>query len=145
MVGGLIEEQQIGLGEQESTQGDTTTLATGQGGHVSIRRWETEGVHRDLERPFELPGAEGVDSGLEFGLLTEQCVEVGIRISEGCTDFFKALEEITLFGNTIGHVADHIFGGVEFWFLGEVANSEARSEPSLTSEAVIEARHDAQQ
>src|SRR6478735_3759705 len=55
VVGGLVEEQQVGRLEEELAEGDAALLTTGQDGDVRVRRRAAERVHRLLELRVEVP------------------------------------------------------------------------------------------
>jgi len=48
VVRGLVEQQQVGLGEQQPAQCDPALLATGQYAHVRVWRRAAQRVHRLL-------------------------------------------------------------------------------------------------
>ena len=145
VVGRLVEEQQVGLGEQEPAERDAAALAPGERGDVGVARREAERVHGDLERAVELPGAGGVDLGLEVGLLLEERVDVGVGVTEGRAHLVVAVDELLGLADALGDVAGHVLGRVELGLLGQEAHREAGGEARLASEAVVLARHDAQQ
>jgi hypothetical protein len=49
MVGRLVEEQQIGLAQQQLAERDAPALAAGKLCHVGVVRRTAEGVHRLLD------------------------------------------------------------------------------------------------
>ena len=145
MVGRLVEQQQIGLGEQQAAQCDAPALAARELRDTGIRRREAERIHRDLELAVEVPAADGVDVILELGLLGEQLVEIGIGLTHGVAHLFEAVEEAFRVGDTVGDVAEHVLALVELRLLREVADAEARRHPHLPAVPVVLAREDAQQ
>ena len=80
VVGGLVEQQQVGLLEQQLAQRDAAALTTGQHGDVGVRRRAAQRVHRLLELGVEVPGVGGVDLLLQLAHLGEQRVEVGVGL-----------------------------------------------------------------
>ena len=78
VVGRLVEEQQVRLGEEQPAQRDPAPLTARERPDVGVARREPQGVHGDLEGAVELPGAGGVDLGLQVGLLGQQGVDVGV-------------------------------------------------------------------
>jgi hypothetical protein len=80
-----------------------------------------------------------------FGLLAQERVKVGIGIAKRSTDLVKADHEVALLSDAVGHVTDDVLRRIELRFLGEVSDTEARCQPGLAAEAVIETGHDAQQ
>ena len=89
MVGRFVEQQHVGFGEQQSAQGDTAFFTTRQMFNLGIPGRQTQCVGGDIEVALQLPGADSVDFILQFGLFSQQCVEVGVGFGEGVADLFK--------------------------------------------------------
>ena len=145
VVGGLIEEQEVRLGQQQPAQGYPPALAARQRFDGCVTGREPERVHGDFQLPFEVPRASGIDLVLQFGLLGEELVEVGVRFTHGHADLVETLEQTVDLAHALGHVARHVLGRVQMGFLGQVADGEAGSQPSLAREAIVKAGHDLQQ
>jgi hypothetical protein len=65
VVGGLVQQQQVGRAQQQPAERDAAALAAGE--RCSRRRPAAAGagVHRVFELRVEVPGVGGVDLGLE--------------------------------------------------------------------------------
>jgi hypothetical protein len=145
VVGGLVEEQEVGPGEEEPAQGDPAALGAREGGDVGVGGREAQGVHGDLEGAVEVPCPRRVDLVLEVALLGQELVEVGVRVAHGVADVVVPVEEGLGGGHPLLHVAEHVLGRVERRFLAEVADGEAGGEAGLAGVPVVLARHDPQQ
>jgi hypothetical protein len=145
MVGGLVQEQQIGLGEQQATQSDPAPLTSRQRGDVGVSRREAQRVHGDLERPVQLPRPGGVDLRLEVGLLRQQRVDIGVGVAEGGADLVVPVDQLLGLADAFCHVAGHILGSVELGLLRQVSDREPRRQACFTGEPVVLPRHDPQQ
>ena len=145
MVGRLVQEEQVGLGQEQPAQRHPPSLAARERADVGITRWEAERIHRDLEGAVELPGAGGIDLGLQVGLLGQQGVDVGLGIAEGGAHLVVAVDQLLGLAHTIGHIAGDVLGLVELGLLRQVPHREARGQPRLTREPVVLAGHDPQQ
>ena len=145
MVGGLVQQQNIGGIQQQLAQRHPAALASRQLGHVGVGRWKSQRVHGDVERALQVPGVQRVDLGLQIRLLRKQRVELGVGVGESRADLVEAKQEVALLGDAVSDVADDVLGGVQLGLLGEVPHAKARRKPRLTGEAVIQAGHDAQQ
>ena len=86
MVGRLVEQQQVGPGEQQAAQRDPAPLAAGERGDVGVARRQAQRVHGDLDRALEVPGVGGLDLGLELGLLLAELVVVGVGVGPAGQD-----------------------------------------------------------
>ena len=145
VVGGLVEEQEIRLGQEQPAQGHPTPFSARERGHVGVARRQPEGVHGDLEGALEVPGAGGVDLVLELGLLGQQLVEVGVRLAHGRADRVEPVDQGLGLGHPVGHVAEDVLGRVELGLLGQIADGEAGGQAGLAGEAVVFAGHDLEQ
>ena len=86
VVGGLVEQQQVGLLEEQLAQGDAAALTAGEDGDVGVRRGAAQGVHRLLELAVEVPRVGVVDGLLEAAHLGEQRVEVGVGVAPSAAE-----------------------------------------------------------
>ena len=76
VVGGLVEEQHLGLFEQQAAEGDAAGLAAREGvGHGVVGR-AAQRLHGDVDLAVEVPEALGVDLVLEAGHLVGGLVGV---------------------------------------------------------------------
>ena len=145
VVGRLIEEEEVGFGQQQPAQRDPSTLATRERGDVGVARRQSERVHRDLEGAIEVPGAGGVDLGLQVALLGDERVDVGIGIAKGGAHLVEAIDETLRLTHALGDVAGDVLGLVELRLLRQVPHGEAGGEAGLAGEPVVLAGHDPQQ
>ena len=67
MVRRLVEEQQIGMGQEQAAERDAAPLATGELGDIGVARRQPQGVHGVLDVAVEIPQALCLD--LVLGLL----------------------------------------------------------------------------
>ena len=95
MVGRLVEQQQIGLFQQNFAQRHAPPLAAGKFGHVGIARRQVHGVHGDFDLPIQFPGVVQLDLILHFGLLGQQLFHfVGVdRLAQPGVDFVEAAQD----------------------------------------------------
>ncbi len=76
MVGRLVEQQQIGLGQQQPAERHAAPLAARQLVDPGVAGRAAQRVHGDLDLARQFPGAEMVDLFLQFGLLGDQLVHL---------------------------------------------------------------------
>ena len=65
VVGGLVEQQQAGLLEQQLAQCDAAALTTGEVVDEDVRRRAAQRVHGLVEPAVEVPGVGVVELGLQ--------------------------------------------------------------------------------
>ena len=145
VVGRLVEQQQIGVREQEAAQRDAAPLATGQHGDVGVVGRAAQRVHGDLDVAFEAPRVGGGDLVLELRLLLADLVVVGVGVGPHRHDLVVPVDEALDVGDAVHHVALDVLGRIELRLLGEVADGEAGGQARLAGVAVVEAGHDLQQ
>ena len=80
VVGRLVEQQQVGVAEQQPGERDAALLAAGEGRDVGVVGRAAERVHRDVDVALEVPGVGGVDLVLERGLLGADRLVVGVGL-----------------------------------------------------------------
>ena len=145
VVGGLVEEQQVGARQEEAAERHPAPFTAGEGGDVGVGRREPQGVHGDLQLAVEIPCAGGVDAVLELSLFGEQLVEVGVRLSHGRAHLVEADQETLDLGHPVGDVAGHVLVRVELRLLWQKPDREPGREAGFAGEAVIGPSHDLQQ
>jgi hypothetical protein len=119
MVGRLVEQKHVGLGQQQPAQRDAPTLAARERGDVGIPRRESKGVGGDFERALEIVPVGGLDQILEFRLLLRQGIEVRVRIGIGRIDRVEPLQRILDMAERLLDVAPNVFGRVKAGLLGQ--------------------------
>ena len=65
VVGGLVEQQQVGLLEEQPAERDAAALAAGERGHVGVAGRQAQRVHRLVDALVEAPRVGGVDPLLD--------------------------------------------------------------------------------
>src|SRR5439155_316790 len=147
MVGGLVEEEEIGLLEEHAAQGDAPALAARERAHVGVARRQAERVHRDLERAVELPGVRGVDGVLDAGLLAEELLHLRRRhvLAEAHRHLLEAREQMARRPDGLLDVLEDVLRRIEQRLLRQVADDDALGGRRVAREVVLDARHDAQQ
>ncbi len=95
VVGGLVQQQHGGLGQQQAAQRDPPPLTAGDLGDVGIARWHPEGVHGQLHRAVEVPGVHGVDLVLQARLLLEELLHLIVvqRLAQLAAHLLEAREQ----------------------------------------------------
>ena len=99
MVGRLVEQQQVGLAQQQLAERDAALLAARKLGHVGIARRAAERVHRHLDLLLEVPEVLAVDLVLELGRLVGRLVGIVHH------QLVVAVEDRRLLGDALHDVA----------------------------------------
>ncbi len=104
VVGGLVEQEQVGLGEEQAGEGDAPLLAAGEVLDGCIGRGRAQRVHGDLERGVEVPAVGGVDLLLHAGELVRSLLGVVHR------ELVEAVEQVLDLGDAVLDVAADVLG-----------------------------------
>ena len=139
MVRGLVEQQQLGLLEQQPAERDAAALAAGELGHVGVVRRTAQRVHRLVDLGVEIPQPLGLDLVLQLGHLVRGLV----RVVHG--EFVVAIEDRLLRRDALHHVLAHGLARIELRLLLQIADARALGHPALAGELLVDAGHDAQQ
>ena len=115
----LVEQQQVGRGEEQPAERDPAALASGERRHVAVAVGQPQGVHRVVERRVERPAVAPVDLLLHLRLLGEQRVEVGVGLGEARGDRLEAVEQVAQLAHAVLDVAAHVLRGIELRLLLE--------------------------
>ncbi len=145
VVGRFVEQQQVGMAEQQAGQRDSTLLAAGQGGDRGVVGRTAQGVHRDVDVALEVPGVCRVDLVLERGLFRAESFIVGIRLRPAGHHRVVVVEELFDRRDPVHHVALDVLGRVELRFLAQEPDREPGREARLAGEPVVQAGHDPEQ
>ena len=93
----------------------------------------------------EVPGAGGLDLGLQVGLAGAELLVVGIGVGPAGHDLVVLGEQGGDLADAVHHVALHVLGRVELGLLLQHPDGEPGREPGVAGEAVVHAGHDPQQ
>ena len=145
VVGGLVEQEQVGLRQQQPAEGHAALLAAREGVDGGVTRRGAERVHGDVDGALEVPGPGGLDLGLEVGLLGAELVEVGVGVGPAGQDLVVVVEQRRDLAHAVQHVAGDVLGLVEVGLLFEEADREAGGQAGLAGVVVVEPGHDPQQ
>ena len=141
----LVEQQQVGMAQQQATERDPPLLAAGELRDVGVVGRAAQGVHRDLDVAFQAPRVGGSDLVLERGLLGTDGLVIGVRVGPLGHDRVVLVDEVLDLADAVEDVALDVLGGVELGLLAEEADGEAWREAGLTDEPLVEPGHDPQQ
>ena len=91
----LVEQQHVGVRQQQAAQRDAAALAARQRLHARVPRRQPQRVRRDLELALELPTAGRLDGVLQLALLLEQAVHLVVfeRLGELVADLVEAFDQ----------------------------------------------------
>ena len=142
VVGGLVEEQQVGGLDQQLAERDAALLATGEVGDGPVAGRAAQGVHGLLQLRVQVPRVGVVQVLLELAHLVHERVRVVGRHQLG--DLVEAVELAHDLGGAVLHVLQDRLRLVQLRLLHEDADAEPGREERVTVGRLLQARHDLQ-
>jgi hypothetical protein len=143
VVGGLVEQQQVRLGQQQPAQRHPALLPAGQAGDLGVGRRAAQRVHGLLDLAVQVPRVPVVELLLQAAHLLEQRVGVVGRHLLG--DLVVLLEQPLGLGHAVLDVAEHGLGLVQLRLLGQQAHGVAGHQARFAIGRLLQAGHHPQQ
>ena len=111
----LVEQQHVGVGQQQPAERHAAALAARERLHARFPRRQPQRVRRDLERALELPTAGRLDGVLQLALLLEQAIHLVVRerLGELVADLVEAFDQRELLRDAFLDDGAHVLGGIE--------------------------------
>ena len=144
VVGGFVEDEDVGFFKQQAAEGDAALFAAGERAGFSVGGRAAEGIHGHVELAIEFPGVDGVEFFLEGALFFEELVHgvVGHGFGELGGEDLEVVEKIDdVLDAFLDDLADG-FVGVHLGFLLEEADGVAGLEGNFAVELLIDAGKD---
>ena len=89
VVGGLVQQQDVWLGQQQAGQGHPAALAARDHTDRCVRGRAAQGVHSQFQTAVKGPGVVLVEEILQLALLLDQGIEVSVRLCEAGADLIE--------------------------------------------------------
>ena len=145
VVGGLVEEQHVGLGEQHAAQRDAALLAARKLAHDGVPRREPEGIGGDLELHVGVLAAGRGNLRLELGLLRGELVEVGVGLAVFRVDLVESLLRRERAADAFLDGLAHGLLRIHHRLLRQVADLQTGHGRRLAFDVLVDAGHDLEQ
>ena len=150
VVGRLVEQQYVGLLQQQSAERHAAAFATRQVLCFLVGRRQSQRVHGAFEARIEVPRIGGVEHILQFGLAGKKFVHlVLVFVVFGQAEF---VVDFLVFGKCVNHRLhallhnlEHSFVVVEVRVLGQIAHGVSGREHHFALIVVVDAGNDFQQ
>ena len=144
MIGRLIQNEDVGFGEQQATERYPAFFPAGELVRRGLGRGQTQGVHRSFDGAVEIPAVAGLDRVLHVGHLLHELVHVVGVFTHQHAELFGAgqkplgvrYREIHLFTNR---------GHRKLGLLLQKADLDAVCRASFPKEVLVDAGHDSKQ
>ncbi|SKY83302.1 30S ribosomal protein S5 [Mycobacteroides abscessus subsp. abscessus] len=141
VVGGLIEQQQVWLRQQQLAQRHPAALATGQVRHRLVRRRAAQRIHRLLQLGVDIPGVRGVQFLLELAHFFHELI--GVVGGHQLSDLVVPVE-LGLDGHAVLDVFAHRLGLVQRRLLLQDPDTGPVGQKRLAIVRLVQTGHDLQ-
>ena len=143
VVGRLVEQQHVGLREQQLAQRDAALFTAGKVPDYGIPGRQTQRVSGEFELAGKI-GARGGDDRFEPRLFFGQLVEIGAFLGVGGVDLFQLLLRLHHFAHARFDFLAHGFFRVELRLLRQVADVQIGHRRRFADDVLVDPGHDAQ-
>ena len=150
VVGGLVQQQDVGLLQQQPAQGHAAAFTAGQVLDLLVVRRTAQGVHGAVQLVVDVPGVGGVQLVLQFGLTLHQFVHLAfvlqdLRVAEGVVDLFVFLQQVHhMLHALLDHLPDSLLR-VEPGILLQISYTVAGGEHHVSLVGLVDAGYDPEQ
>ena len=147
VVGGLVQQEDVGFSEQQAAEGHAAPFASGEVLHRRVAVGAAQRIHRAFQFGVELPGVVLVDEFGEFALPLDELVHLVVahRLSKFHIHLLVLLQHIhDLLHALLHHLLDSE-RVVELRLLWQITDGVAGREDHLALIGLVEAGDDLQQ
>ncbi len=145
MVGRLVQQQHVGLRQQQTAQRDAALLAARQHADLRVPRRQAQRVGGHFQLQVQVAAVGSRDDRFQPRLLIGQRIEIGIFGAIGDIHRFQLGLRLEHFAQAgFDHLA-HGLLGVEHRFLRQVADVQARHRHRFALDVGVDAGHDFEQ
>ncbi len=142
VVGRFVQQQHVRLLQQQAAQRHAALFTTGQVGDLGIPRRQAERIGGHVQLVFQGMRITGGQDRLQALLLLGQRVEVGTFLGVGGIHRFQRSLRLQHFAHAFLDRLAHGLVRVQFRFLRQVADLDARLRAGLALEIGVHAGHD---
>ncbi|OPY17054.1 MAG: hypothetical protein A4E69_00063 [Syntrophus sp. PtaB.Bin138] len=147
VVGGFVEEQDVGPLQEEAAEGHPPPLAAGENLHGGVSRRAAQGVHGHFQAGVEVPGVHGVQLVLDLRLPVAQAghLFIGHGVGELLADPVVFRQEFHRSGSALLHDVPDGQGLIQLRLLLQKPDGISRRGDRLAVELRIDPGQDPQQ
>ena len=145
VVGGLVQQQHVGPGQQQAAQRHAALLTARQVADGGLPRRQAQRVGGHLELQVSVLAASCGNDGFQLGLLRGQLVKVRIRLGVLGVHLVQPLLGREHAADALLHRLAHRQRRIHLRLLRQVADVQAGHGHGLALDVLVQARHDLQQ
>ena len=144
VVGGLVEQEQVGGLNKELAQRHTATFTTGEHGDRLVRGGAAQRIHGLVELRIDIPRVGSIDLGLQLAHFLHERIEVRVGIRHLFGNLIEARKLAEDVGGAHTNVLDDGLRVVEDGLLHQNADRVAGGQTGLTIAGLVQTSHDLQ-
>ena len=145
VVGRFVEQQNIRIAQQQTTQSDAALFTSRKILAQPIFGRTTQRIHRPFQFIVEVPGIGMIQQFLQFALTGNEFIKIGIRLGKLLVDPVIFGYHIHNFLHAFLHYFFYCFRGVEFRILLQISHRISRRKNDFAIEAFFHTGNDFQQ
>ena len=150
VVGRLVEQQNIGLLQQQTAQRHTTTLTTGEHPSLLILGRTTQSIHSLLQTVVNVPGIGRIDHILQLRLARHERIHlililIILRQLELVVHLVILAQRVINLLHALHHDLLDRLVGVQLRLLRQIAHAVTRAEHHLPLETLVQAGNNLEQ
>ena len=148
VVGGFIEQQEVGFGHQRRRQGQPLAVAPREVAHPAAHIPHPQPLQHLADLLLQAPGLALIHAAVEAAQLGQQGAVVaamGMGLGQGLAHGRIAAQQLHLFAAAGKHLVEHGALWIQLRFLAHQHHAAARQHPPLTGTGGLQARQHLQQ
>ena len=141
MVGGLVQQQHVRAGQQQTAQRHAAALTAGEVFHHGVPGRQAKGIGSHFHLALNIVAVGSLYKGFQFALFLGEGIKVGIRLGIGGIDLIQLRQCVM---DARDRLIDDFLDGlgvVQFRFLGQVADVDAGLGAGLTNVILVDTGH----
>ena len=143
VVGGLIQQQHVGLGHQGGGQGQALAVAAGEFPHLALGVADAEPIEHLADLLLQVPGLALVHAGIEAAQFRQQgrvVAALGMGMAQGIAQGRVAAQQLHLFAAFGEHLFEHRALRIHLRFLAHQHDAGLAKHPPLAGAGGLQAR-----
>ena len=144
VVGRFVQQQHVGLRQQQAAQRHPALLAAGEVGDLRVPRGQAQRIGSDLELMLHVAAAGGEDRFV-LGLVGGELIEVGVGLGVGGVDLLQLFPGFEDLAQPFLHRLPNRLLRVELRFLRQETDAHIGHRDRLALDVLVLTRHDLEQ
>ena len=145
VVGGFVEQQHVGAGEQQAAESHPAALTTGEMTYIGLPGRQAQCLGGNFQLALQVVGVGSFNNVFQPCLFGSQRVKVSVRLGVGGVYGVELGLGLHDLAQRFFDGLAHTLGVVELGFLRQIPDVDAGHGPRFALILLVDSRHDAQQ